>query len=633
MRKVKQILFYFLMIFFVSITSWSADQVCPIAKGVSSLKEFQHILILDHGRVKPLDTYARSILVQFSGRGTFNKKPAINWLTMVLFDPGRARENQIFLINNPQIVESLGIEPDKHRRYTFSQLEEKFETLQRLAHAASEIDSKERDIVEAELIRVYENIKLYSNLSISFAFVLSHPDFTVTDAELKNMMGLGERADVFSYLDIALNADVLQKLTVPLQRLDQSKWSSQQQEVVVLAANLLKWSMIYKGMPLQIIPSYTKGDENWYSPWDIMTTGLRDASGRKELISFQKMMVDYWDGRGLDFDLNVKAYRGLLKARSDDSYDKRIGLANLELLYNQSNLFLLAKIIYLLTFIIFIFGLIFSNRWVYRTAWIFLWIGFLCHLIGLMMRITILQRPPVSNLFETFIFVGLISVIVGLIIERMTKNWLGIAVAAISGYIFLSISEKFAAEGDTMQMLVAVLNSNFWLSTHVTSITIGYAGTCVAGIVGHVYMLQAIFKSKDKELLRSTYNVLIGTLGFGLTFAFLGTNLGGIWADQSWGRFWGWDPKENGALMIILWTAMLFHAKIAKIIGPLGLAVGSILGIIVVMWAWFGVNLLSIGLHSYGFTSGLATNLLIYLLAQLLFLTVAYPAAKKRLKV
>ncbi len=124
-------------------------------------------------------------------------------------------------------------------------------------------------------------------------------------------------------------------------------------------------------------------------------------------------------------------------------------------------------------------------------------------------------------------------------------------------------------------------------------------------------------------MLNSTYRNLVGTLLFGLMMTFLGTMLGGIWADQSWGRFWGWDPKENGALLIVIWCAMIFHARVAKMIGPLGMAVGSVLGIIVVMWAWFGVNLLSIGLHSYGFTSGAANNLIIYVVCELLFLIVS----------
>ena len=177
-------------------------------------------------------------------------------------------------------------------------------------------------------------------------------------------------------------------------------------------------------------------------------------------------------------------------------------------------------------------------------------------------------------------------------------------------------------DGDNLKMLVAVLNSNFWLGTHVITITIGYAGCSVAGIMGHVYILQKLFYPLNKKKLDVTYRNTLGILGFGLTTTFLGTALGGIWADQSWGRFWGWDPKENGALLIVIWCAIIFHARIAGLIKPFGVAIMSCLGLIVVMWAWFGVNLLSVGLHSYGFTSGIANALAAYLFLQLLFLII-----------
>ncbi len=609
----------------------TADGVCPIAKTVGSYDAFKSIPVLDNGRVKPLDTFARSTLLQFSGKQTFQKKPAIEWLARVLFDPGKSLQYEIFLINNPQIVESLGIEVAEGRRYSYSELEAKYPELRKLAEAAERIESKDRDIVEAELIRVHNNLRLFSSLTLTFSFVLPHPDFMIQDAELKQRMGLPAGQEVFSYYDVASNANVLHELVRPLESLPQDQWTAGQQEIVRLAASLLQWSMIYQNLPVHIVPPYDPKVESWHSPWDALPIALKLKSGRQELQLLKEMLVHYWDGRDLEFDLAVKNFVESARSRSGSGYEEAMKRNQIELFYNNSNLFLYAKILYFLTFLLFSMSLMIDRPLLRNIGWTVLWIAVIAHTVALGMRIMILQRPPVSNLYETFIFVGLISAMCGMVIEKVMKNWLGIIVASISGYAFLSIAAKFAVEGDTLQMLVAVLNSNFWLATHVTTITVGYAGTCVAGIVGHVYMLQAIFKTNDKKLLRSTYNVLLGTLGFGLTFSFLGTNLGGIWADQSWGRFWGWDPKENGALMIILWTAIIFHAKIGRMISPLGVAVGSILGIIVVMWAWFGVNLLSVGLHSYGFTSGLATNLAIYCLCQMLFLCVTYPLARSRM--
>ena len=106
---------------------------------------------------------------------------------------------------------------------------------------------------------------------------------------------------------------------------------------------------------------------------------------------------------------------------------------------------------------------------------------------------------------------------------------------------------------------------------------------------------------------------------FALFFTLFGTILGGIWADQSWGRFWGWDPKENGALLIVLWQLLMIHSRLAGIVKPPLFALGMALNNIIVALAWFGVNLLQVGLHSYGFDDGVAKNLYIFILFEILF--------------
>jgi hypothetical protein len=108
---------------------------------------------------------------------------------------------------------------------------------------------------------------------------------------------------------------------------------------------------------------------------------------------------------------------------------------------------------------------------------------------------------------------------------------------------------------------------------------------------------------------RSTANTALarmvyGILCFAILFSFVGTILGGIWADYSWGRFWGWDPKENGAILIVIWNAIILHARWAGIVRQRGLMVLALGGNIVTAWSWFGTNLMGIGLHSYGFMDG-----------------------------
>jgi ABC-type transport system involved in cytochrome c biogenesis permease subunit len=153
----------------------------------------------------------------------------------------------------------------------------------------------------------------------------------------------------------------------------------------------------------------------------------------------------------------------------------------------------------------------------------------------------------------------------------------------------------------------------------VTCITLGYATTFLAGLLGMLYILRGMFTTTltpdvQKDLTRMTY----GTLCFAIFFSFVGTVLGGLWADDSWGRFWGWDPKENGALMIVLWNALVLHARWDGIVKDRGLAVLAVGGNIVTAWSWFGVNELGVGLHSYGFTEGVLKTLGIFIGTQLL---------------
>ena len=153
-----------------------------------------------------------------------------------------------------------------------------------------------------------------------------------------------------------------------------------------------------------------------------------------------------------------------------------------------------------------------------------------------------------------------------------------------------------------MEMLRAVLDTNLWLSTHVVVVTLGYASMFVAGLLAVIYIVRGFFTrtltpGRRQALARMVYGIVC----FATLFSFVGTILGGIWADQSWGRFWGWDPKENGALLIVLWNAIILHARWGGMIKERGLMAMAVFGNIVTSFSWFGVNMLGIGLHSYGF--------------------------------
>jgi len=169
---------------------------------------------------------------------------------------------------------------------------------------------------------------------------------------------------------------------------------------------------------------------------------------------------------------------------------------------------------------------------------------------------------------------------------------------------------------------VAVLDTNFWLTMHVTTIIMGYAAGLLAAALGHVYVFGRVLRirAKDAQLYATITRMTYGVLCFGLLFSITGTVLGGVWANESWGRFWGWDPKENGALMICLWLLALLHARAAGYIRELGLNVGAVFGGMVLAFSWWGVNLLGVGLHSYGFTSGTLNILIVFYVIEALVL-------------
>jgi cytochrome c biogenesis factor len=136
----------------------------------------------------------------------------------------------------------------------------------------------------------------------------------------------------------------------------------------------------------------------------------------------------------------------------------------------------------------------------------------------------------------------------------------------------------------------------------------------LGGAIAHVFIVGKLFgfKRNDKLFYKNITRMVYGIICFALVFSAVGTVLGGIWANYSWGRFWGWDPKENGALLIVLWNLAILHSRMGGYIRDLGINMAAVAGGMVVAFSWFGVNLLGVGLHTYGFTAGIGGTLRIF---------------------
>jgi ABC-type transport system involved in cytochrome c biogenesis permease subunit len=595
---------------------------------VADYDAFARLPVQDGGRIMPMDTYARLRLLQFSGRSTFEKKPAVEWLARLLFDPQQSQYDPIFLINNPELLEAIGLENLTGRRFSYDQLRPGLDRLRDLAAAAAEHKSEDRTPIEKEFIRVYHNLSTFASLAASFRFALPHADFRVTNAALRAKLGLPGDRDAFSFLDIYQRAHGFAPEIQRLTSVPPDEWTAEESELFALSSTLFNWNRYYQGLPIPLLPVSAHGTEQWVSPWDKLAFGLLDEPTRRDLARLQDMAQAWLAGRTVEFKLAATDVARSVRARAQENRGLRY--LDLEVLYNRIDPFYRAQGVYGLAFLVSLLALLREKPAWRRIAVGGILIALVPHTLGLVWRMLIMGRPPMTNLYATFLFVSWICVLLGLVVEWRQRNGLGVFIGAISGLALLTLSKRFEAQGDTMGVVIAVLDSNFWLSTHVVTITIGYAGCISAGIVGHVYLLHALRLPDGHPKLRAATQAIYGLLAFGLIFSFLGTMLGGVWADQSWGRFWGWDPKENGALMIVLWCAILFHARWAGMIGPLGFAAGSVLGVIVVLFAWIGVNLLGVGLHSYGFISGLSLGLWVAVLVELMFVAVTVSLIARR---
>jgi ABC-type transport system involved in cytochrome c biogenesis permease subunit len=251
------------------------------------------------------------------------------------------------------------------------------------------------------------------------------------------------------------------------------------------------------------------------------------------------------------------------------------------------------------------------------SLWILV-VAIVVHTAGLIARIWIQGRPPVTNLYSSAIFVGWGASILGAILERIFRSGIGSVTAAAMGFLTLLVAHHLSLDGDTMTMMQAVLDTNFWLATHVVVITLGYSSTYLAGFLGIVFIVRGVLtKGLSREETLNLSRMIYGIIAFATLFSFVGTILGGIWADQSWGRFWGWDPKENGALLIVLWNALVLHARWGGLARQRGIACLAVAGNIVTSWSWFGTNMLGVGLHAYGFIDSAVFWMLIFMVSQL----------------
>ena len=393
------------------------------------------------------------------------------------------------------------------------------------------------------------------------------------------------------------------------------------EEAKAISALMMEaFSKVERGLRVGLFPptGQAKGDETtWLLLRDVAGFALLRGVIEKEHLAMLRSMeaMARADGDPKQFAEGAAAWRAgaskLAEARDElQEVEREVRFYAQSPFYGALGFYFLGLICIILMWV---FPRIRALPWI-ATATIGIALAY--HTYGIVLRCLIRGKPPVSTLYETIVFISASGVLALLVTEWLTRRRVALSLTPIVGLGLMIMAGRYEVlQGtDTMPQLVAVLDTNYWLTLHVICITIGYMGGLMAALIAHAYVFGKLFRG-DKlppDWYRGITRMTYGMLCFALVTSLVGTILGGVWANDSWGRFWGWDPKENGALLIVLAQLAILHARFGGMIKGLGISLATIFQGMIVAWSWWGVNLLEIGLHSYGFTSGVFNGLMLF---------------------
>lgn len=617
MKKILQKWFPPIMAAIMAVWFFSQWQVPPDKD--FAFNQFGQLPVTANGRLQPIDSLARNSLLEIRGKQTINLEPwkswdespkiipANAWLANVMMNPAVADNWPVFRVDNPDLISLLKLpERDvaKHidgKYYSWNQIGPTMDLLDKEDARVEKIDASNRTAYERSLVKLRERLALY--------------------LQLKNTVQPSDAQDWPTELA------AFEKLIPSGVAAAKAEQAGQKYDQPVLSqfVNYISAFQYMSQLETPLILPPTAMSPQWRRMGDALLDIPRGVPMDSAIQDYAKMAGALAANQPDDFNNALRDYQSSLVPSQSHALAK----ARAEVFFNQMEPFYNALVIYVLAGLFAVFSWFNLSETLRRTSVWLVGLALVIHTTGLIYRMVLEGRPPVTNLYSSAIFIGWGSVVLGLILEKFHKNGIGAVVASAIGFITLIIAQHLALEGDTMEMMRAVLDTNFWLATHVVAVTVGYASTFVAGFLALIYILRGLFtKTLDEATGKSLARMIYGIVCFATLFSFVGTVLGGIWADQSWGRFWGWDPKENGALIIVLWNALILHLRWGGMIRERGLVVCAIGGNIVTSWSWFGVNMLGIGLHSYGFTDAAFKWLSAFVLSQLMFIALGLLPAR-----
>ena len=565
------------------------------------LAKFAKLPALVGGRVKPLDTVARNSLLILHGKQELRLEngrtlDASQWLTDVLFSAPAADQYPVFLVQNDEVLGLFGWEQSQRKYFSFTEFSPFLKQIEEQGDQADKLEAVQRSAYQSAILNLRNGLVLYQRLKNSVQlegtqnFSDELKNYTASVPDAAKAAAQAQRGESFDRTKLNEVAELIQK------------YEKISELAYILAVPPLDRSGDWHSIGDSLLHSISTGEIH---PIVLEYARIGDAYRANDHATF-----------GQHVDLATKWF-----AKEQPNAVKR---TSFEFLFNRLQPFSQSMALYVLAFLLACASWLGWSRTLNRSAFYLLLLALAIHSFGLFSRMYLQERPPVTNLYSSAIFIGWGAVIVSLILERIYRDGIGAACAGAIGFVTLIIAHHLAGSGDTLEMLQAVLDTNIWLATHVVCITTGYSAMFLAGMLAILYVVRGVFtRSLNKQTADSLARMTYGVVCFATLFSFVGTVLGGIWADQSWGRFWGWDPKENGAVLIVLWCAITLHARWGGFTRQRGLMMLAIFGNIVTSFSWFGVNMLGVGLHSYGFMQKAFPWLLGFMISQLALIVIA----------
>jgi ABC-type transport system involved in cytochrome c biogenesis permease subunit len=601
--------------------------------GQMQIEEFGKVPIVDHGRIKPIDTVARNSLLIISKEQTYRdangqEQPAIKWLLEVMTSDRDYRQRPVFTIESAELRSGLGLTARPGSHYSLEDLGPAVPELMDMAASPHGRDERFREGLGRKLLELAQQVALYLRVT---RYETPHKVFRIENDQVLSLLGLEARPGSYRYGFTEFSPRIVQLFQEAdrIERLDEKQRDVYETKLLELYKHIVFYIALARleADTLQVVPPPEPGQE-WQTAREAMLEAHTKGAANPAFTSFRKILTAYAEDNPEQFNKELTSYRERLNELMPDE----TGMSEFETFFNHFAPFYRCTILYGLVFVLACCSWLIWPEPLNRAAFWLAVVTLVIHTGALVARMYIQHwRPPVTNLYSSAVFIGWAGGVLGLVLERIYRNGLGSVVTAVVGFSTTLIAHHLALGGETMEMLQAVLDTNFWLATHVTCVTMGYAATFVAGLLGILFVLLRVGSfvatrfematpQLDKDLFRSLGQMIYAVVCFATLLSFTGTVLGGIWADQSWGRFWGWDPKENGALLIVLMNALILHARWAGMVKQAGMAVLAICGNMITGWSWFGTNQLGVGLHAYGFNNTLAQGLFWFWISQIIFI-------------